>query len=64
MLPDEVHKAIAAEWDEQMREVFEALFFKTTCGGSKGMTEFVELDREDGHGTLMVPICACEWGKQ
>jgi hypothetical protein len=28
------------------------------------MTEFVELEREDGNGTLMVPICACEWGQR
>ncbi len=63
MPPDDACEAIAAEWGEQMAAILEEILFNTTCGDANGMTEFLEIERENGDGTYFSPICRCKWNK-
>ena len=51
----EAYAAIEAEWDDQMAAVFEALLFRASYTASKGKIKFVEINRDDGNGSYMVP---------
>jgi hypothetical protein len=61
MTSDEAYEAIASEWPEQTAALLEEFLFKTTCGNFTGMTDLIQIERDNGFGFYFSPICTCEW---
>lgn len=64
MTPDAVSDAIAAEWPEQIAALLSEFIFNSHCTTCGGQPDFIEMERESGHCTYVVPLCGCEWGRQ
>ena len=62
MESDAVSDAIAREWPEQTTTLLAEFFFKSHCANCGGMADLIQIERENGHGNYIVPLCGCEWG--
>ena len=60
MEPNEAHDAIEDEWPEQIVVLLAEFFFKTACPDCGAGFDFIPIERENGNGAYLTPICACE----
>jgi len=55
MGPQEIRKAIKAEWKEQTAVLLREFFFKSSHRGRKGLPALCHRIRSDGNGTYIAP---------
>ena len=59
----DVCEVIHKEWPEQIAILLTEFVLKTTCPNCGDITDFVQIERDNGGSTYVAPLCTCEWAK-
>jgi hypothetical protein len=56
-----VSDAIAAEWPEQIAALLSEFIFNAHCANCGAAPDFIEMERDSGDCSYILPLCGCDW---